>query len=562
MKETAIVGAGVLSAGALAACSKAGADTDNVKWDKEVDVVCVGSSGAAWGALAAKDAGASAIIIEKAKMFGGTTSLSGGGHWIPNSYCSKAAFSDYDDSIEACTTYVNYISEEKAIPELLESYLTNGPKFLEWSRDKLKFEWIPFYGGAMVQDYYSKAPEYRSRGRGVQVDDVASMKSIMGQSDYKNPTPGLYAAVEFQLVKHLCDQQEIEIMLETEATKLIQDGSGAVIGLVAKASGGTEINIKANKGVILGTGGFDYNNDMRNRFLYHKIHASVALATNTGDGHRMGMEIGADVAFLAENYGAGTFLPDGPASDGSIPSDSGFKIVDSWGWRGNPGAIVVNKRGKRFADESTAYPVFGRSMSEYDTDTFAWMNNPGYFICDSSYVAHYGLPPMSGLPGADTSEKKAPDWFPRADTIEGLAEKLGIDPAALSAEVAEFNKNAANGVDPVWHRGEYDFDRTTTGDSTRATELKNKCLAPLTTPPFYGAPYYLGSLSTAGGLLINGKAQVVHVGGKPIPGLYACGCTAASPFGGAYPGGGAPVGATCVMGWVAGTDAAKRDISA
>ncbi len=143
-----------------------------------------------------------------------------------------------------------------------------------------------------------------------------------------------------------------------------------------------------------------------------------------------------------------------------------------------------------------------------------------------------------------------PETFTKADTLEELAQALGIDPVGLKATVERFNQNAKNGVDPDWHRGESENEKLTTGDPTR-TELKNPVLAPLETPPFYGRMILPGTCGTSGGLKTDINARVLNAWGEPIGGLYATGNTMASVMGAAYPGGGATVGQGCTFAYIA-----------
>ena len=172
------------------------------------------------------------------------------------------------------------------------------------------------------------------------------------------------------------------------------------------------------------------------------------------------------------------------------------------------------------------------------------MNIPAYFICDAACWATYSLPGHTvgavgdgedsyfnetyGGEASDPSE--VPAHFVKADTLEELAEKLGIDAAGLAAEIATFNENAAKGVDPVYHRGEKHLDINTTG--VMAGSRTDTC-------------------GTAGGLTINENAQVVNVNGEPIEHLYAVGNCSSGVSGGTYVHGGISLGSGAVMSWVA-----------
>lgn len=316
----------------------------------------------------------------------------------------------------------------------------------------------------------------------------------------------------------------------------------------SKNKQGKEERVKANKGVLLGTGGFDFNDEMRATFLRTPFFASRHVTTNTGDGHRMGMAVGGVLANMASVYGQCCLLPQGEYE--GMESSPEFTVTDSYQFRGKPGAVVVNRYGQRIGNESTIYANFQRCMEGWDSSLFKLKNIPAYWICDNAFVERYKVP--GGEAVGDI-----PKWIVKANTLEELADQLGIDSVGLAFELKEFNRYAADGVDPKFHRGEYSHDQRSVADTTR-DDLVNKCLAPVATPPFYGARYYPASLGTAGGLAINGKAQVLNNDGEVIFGLYACGCAATSPFGAGYAGGGAPVGASSVMAWVAGEAALAK----
>jgi 3-oxosteroid 1-dehydrogenase len=191
-------------------------------------------------------------------------------------------------------------------------------------------------------------------------------------------------------------------------------------------------------------------------------------------------------------------------------------------WRGSweggfPHAIWVNKRGERFADES-----FYR---DYLPKTRAWdgvkqehPNFPPYLVFDSNYRSKYPLGTI--LPGQDF-----PDGLVETgETLRELAAKLGVDADGLEKTVARFNGFAAEGVDPDFDRGTYPWAAMMTGDRTR----KNPNLGPLDNGPYYGLRLHVASVGiNAAGLRTNADAQVIHVRGKPIEGLYAVGNSAA-----------------------------------
>ncbi|PKN87960.1 MAG: hypothetical protein CVU46_02715 [Chloroflexi bacterium HGW-Chloroflexi-8] len=524
LKKTAMVGVGLAAAGSLQACAPKAAGAAEIKWDKEVDVVVVGSGTVAFAALAAKDAGVeSVLVIEKGLVFGGTSSLSGGGFWIPANYVM--AEQGLEDNREDAIKFLNIVTAGQSNDELITNYVDTANKMAEWSRDKFNFQWS-VSSGKQYADYY-EVDGFRSFGR-----------TIYLKRDDKN----LGGGGTWSFIRETLEGLGVEIMLETSGKKLYTNEAGEVIGILAEGLDG-ELKIKAKKGVILGTGGFDFNKEMTTAFLRGPIIASNAVSTNTGDGQRMGMELGADLRNMNSCWG----VPFYPVDPEKLQGEADWQI-----YRGKPGSIVVNKYGERIGNEAAAYHVFNRAFWVYDTGKFEWRNANSFWVCDSNFFERYFMP------GSGYQMGVIPEWITQADTLEELCEKLGIDVDGFNATIEEFNANAAEGKDPVWHRGEYQFDLNTAGDATR-TDLKNPCLAPLEKGPFFGSVYGPGTCGTNGGLRINKNAQVLNISGQPIPRLYAVGNTSGSVFGDAYPGGGSCLGSGGVMGMLAGFHAAALE---
>lgn len=536
LKTASLAGTTAMVAASLPKAAKA----EDRAWDMEADVVALGSSGAAYGALSAIEAGAaSAIVLEKAPFFGGTAHFSGGGHWTPCNYVMEEM--GIEDTREKALAYLEYMSNSQSSVELRESYVDNGREFIKWTHESFGYEWTMMMGG-IFQDYApSTVPGFVPQGRSVAIDNVATVKAVLGEDVDYNP---MAAFDEFRCVEYLLEQRGAQILLNTEAIRLVTDEEGAVVGVIALDESGNELSVKANRGVIVGTGGFDNNPDMCKAFLHQPFYTTMLIPTCTGDGHKMGMEIGADLANMAHFYGDATYLPaEGCEDKWAALSDSILNYNQIEGDRSKPNSLIVNSLGKRIGNESSAYGLFIYSFFGWDTTTGAPANVPAFLICDSDWTDHYSF--------NGTRDGVMPADVVKADTIEELAEVMGIDVVGLKAELEQFNANAKQGVDPVWHRGESGHDLVSGGDNKR-DDLPNKCLGPVERAPFYCRKVYPGSVGTSGGLKINGKAQVMNVRGDVIPGLYACGCAASSPFGPSYPGGGSAVGSSCTMGYVAG----------
>lgn len=525
LKAGLVAGVGMLGVAGLAACAPSGESGSDegaagaVEWTKEVDVLVVGSGTGAWAAVAAKDAGAeSVMIIDKSDSWGGTSAISGGGFYIPMAYTAKEQ--GIEDNREDAITYIMAASEGRAEKKLVETYVDNANPFIEWVRDTFGWEW-GYTSGPMFQDYYEPLPGYRAFGRG----SVSMIPAEEGVGPW---------AVLSEIVAEL----GIEVELGCAAESLVTDASGAVIG-VRTAKGDA---IHAKKFVVLATGGFDFNSDMVKANLPFPIYVSNAVTTNTGDGHRMGAAIGASLERMDGLWGVPCYLPGQFDPEMEMLNDY---IGNDWGlYRGMPGSLIVNKYGKRFANESSAYAVFSRTFGQWDSGKMEYTNIPAFFIFDSVFAQ------CSMVPGRANPADPVPEMFVKADTIEELAQKLGIDEAGLVAEIAAFNAEAAAGTDSKFHRGEREYDKAIPGlMGAEARGLANVALAPVETGPFYGAVCVPGMCGTNGGLKINEYAQVMTPNGEPIPGLLAVGNCTASIFGGAYAGGGSTLGSGSVMGW-------------
>jgi 3-oxosteroid 1-dehydrogenase len=239
----------------------------------------------------------------------------------------------------------------------------------------------------------------------------------------------------------------------------------------------------------------------------------------TGDGLVMAAEIGAKVHTLPVNMNTFLGFRTPPKTAGGPP---GFQ-TGNVGMVTFPHTLVVNRHGKRFGDESYFQDIVAASR-RFDVWRHDYPNLPSFAIFDTNFREKYtfaGAPPGSPIP----------DWVACGETIGELATKLGIDPIALEATLAEFNEHARFGKDPVFHRGEAAWARMFTGDLTSTT---NPNLGPVDRAPFYGLRLVLSGGASAG-LMTDPAARVLHVRGNPIPGLYASGnASACTDFGAGY----------------------------
>ena len=487
-------------------------------WDCEFDVVVIGSGTGQLAAVRAADAGLKAVVLEKLPSLGGTTALSGGGIWVPNNY--RMQEEGVEDSLEDALEYMKHATFDQSEPELMEAYLANVNDMVAYTRE-LGIEWFIIPMGAFC-DYYETLPGASTYGRPLLPktgEDLAGRTGFVG------------GGMLVRALEKAGRERGVEYMLETPAKRLLVDEENRVVGVLVE-SGGLERRIRARVGVVMASGGFSRNNEMVKAFLRAPIFHPNPPPGDTGDGHRMGMELGADLRNMNESWGWPVFWD--PDTETAIPAYAPVL--------GKPGCIVVNRKGDRFFDEAGPYARIIRAFQRYEPSTLEYENVPGFAIIDSVFRMNYTF--------ADYDPKmKFPKWIVAADTLEELAGKLGVDPEGLVRTVTRFNAFAETGEDPDWHRGESAFDQQTAGDGSRG--LENSCLAPLAEPPFYGAPMWPGVLGTKGGLRINSNAQVLNVWGDPIRGLYAVGNCTGSVMGAGYPGGGSTIGSGMTYGFIA-----------
>lgn len=467
-------------------------------WNRTADLIVVGSGTGLMAALRAADAGLSVLVLEKAGQAGGTMGYSGGGLWIPNNFRMLEA--GIPDSREEAIEYIRHVTLGQADPELSAAFVDHCNEAIEFLRAVgIGWDFLPNFN-----DYYPHFPGGKPRGRSLQPLDAAG-QPMTG--------PGLTRAM-----LNAALARGVEIVYGVAARRLVVDNEGAVVGVVAEING-EEVYYQALGGVVLATGGFDHNEAMVRSFLRGPLYYTSAAPGNTGDGHLMGMAVGAGLQNMNERWAWPVFYDEEHEQAISALAHE----------LGRPGAIVVNKAGRRIMNEAGPYDAVARAFFTFGA-SYDYENIPSYVIVDSQHRQRYSLAGV--VPGAPM-----PGWFRKAASLQELAVQLGIGWPALQETVAVFNAYAMHGIDPDFHRGESDFDRLTGGDSTRP-DLLNPCLAPLNDPPYYGAPIWPGALGTSGGLHTNPHGQVLNVWGKVITGLYAVGNAAASPLAGGYPGGG------------------------
>ncbi|MBJ8340286.1 3-oxosteroid 1-dehydrogenase [Antrihabitans sp. YC3-6] len=550
----------------------------------EYDIVVVGSgAGGMTSALTAAHRGLSVVIIEKAPHYGGSTARSGGGVWIPTN--EALAADGVDDDLEAARTYLHHIVGADVPPEKIDTYIDRGPEVISFvlRHTPLRFSWVPGYS-----DYYPEAPGGRLGGRtmepkpfnaktlGAELANLepdygkAPLNVVVTQADYKwlNLRKRHYRGklrimrVGARLTlarltgKHLLGRGQafvagmrkglldanVPIMLDTPMTDLRTE-NGVVTGVDVLINGQPQL-ITARYGVILASGGFEQNEEMRKKYQREPIGIewTVGAKANTGDGIQAGQKLGAATDLMEDAWW-------GP----SIPLTGGpwFCLAE----RNLPGAIMVNDRGQRFLNEAAPYVEAVHRMygGENGIGEGPGENVPTWMILDQRYRDRYmfaGLQPEQRFPkrwveaGIVTS----------APTIAELATKVGLPADALTATVERFNGFAHKGHDDDFGRGVSGYDHYY-GDPRNKP---NPSLGALEKAPYYAIKMVPGDLGTKGGLRTDTAARVLREDGSVIDGLYAVGNTSAPVMGHTYAGPGATIGPAMTFGYLAVLDIAER----
>jgi len=549
---------------------------------QEYDVVVVGSGAAGMvAALTAAHQGLSTVVVEKAPHFGGSTARSGGGVWIPNNEILKRA--GVEDSPQAARTYLHTIIGDVVEPERIDTYLDRGPEMLSFvlKHTPLKMCWVPNYS-----DYYPEQPGGRAGGRSIEPKpfdakklgpDMAGLEPAYGkvplnvvvmQQDYvrlnqlKRHPRGVLRSLKVgartmwagMRGKNLVGmgraliapmriglrQAGVPVLLNTALTDLyIEDGTvrGIYVRDTTAPESAEPTVIRARRGVILGSGGFEKNEQMRVKYQRAPITTewTVGAKANTGDG-----------IVAAEKHGAALELMDDAWWGPTVP------LVDApWfalSERNSPGSIIVNLAGKRFMNESMPYVEACHHMygGQYGQGSGPAENVPAWLVFDQQYRDRYifaGLQPGQRIPRK---------WLDSgvivtAGSLVELAEKTGIPAGELAATVDRFNGFARTGVDEDFHRGKSAYDRYY-GDPTNKP---NPNLGEVVHPPFYAAKLVPGDLGTKGGIRTDVHGRALRDDGSVIAGLYAAGNVSAPVMGHTYPGPGGTIGPAMVFGYLA-----------
>lgn len=450
----------------------------------DTDVVVIGSGGAGISAaIEAAEGGARVVVLEKLARTGGSTRTSSGMVVVGGSKLQEEA--GIEDSVE---NLKNYWLErgEGNIDEEMVIYAA------EHANDALDF---------LVESGINYSPQ------GIVFSGTADVP--------RAHIPPTYGVEFMDLLIERAEKAGVKIYTETRAEELIKDGD-KVVGVKA-VQNGADFIVDA-KAVIIATGGFDHNEELKAEYSPDAVGAwAVSAPQNTGDGLIMGMEAGADTVFKG----------------GVI----GWKVVNpAYGHTTNVGRpiyglpnLIVNKNGDRFADESEDYPFLFKSMVADGGEKF-------YFIFDSDAGDTVQLEATTATIQSLEAAVEAGVAY-KADSIEELEKVSGL--TNLAESVNEFNAVIESGRDEQFGRD--------------VSTMKTIGVA-----PFYALQSQKATLGSFGGLKVNIAGEVLDKDGNAIPGLYAAGEAANGDFfSDIYPASGSSISMCVIFGREAGKSAAE-----
>ena len=540
------------------------------------DVVVLGAGAAGLAAtVAARAEGASVALLDSGSTVGGTAALSAGVIWIPCNHHARE--SGITDNAELALTYVQTLSNGRIDEPLAAAYIDDAPLALAWleANTPLRYGLIgyPDYhsenSGALAKGGRSLEPmmfSFRQLGDWAQLiacspSQQARLRLNASETPYggygARPAPtsdevarrtanderGWGQALVGALLKAVLDVGVVP-RLETRARRVIREGRD-IVGVVATRPDGDEVELRARRGVVIATGGFDGNDEAKRAYLRGPLTHSVAVATNVGDGLRLAQDSGAALGCMQEAFWAPVINRPGQVTWNEQTFPRASVVVFE---RSRPGSIIVNRAGRRFCNEATNYNAIVGAFHAVDPNSLSFANLPAFLIFDDEFKRREIV--------SDVRPDDAPPaWMPTATTLDDLAATLGIDGPTLALTVERFNSFVEGGHDDDYQRGESSFERSN-GYLDRPGALAN--LGAVRTPPFYAIELAPGAFGTRGGPRTDRNGRVIDLDGNVIGGLYAAGNAMASVFEMAYPGGGATLGPALTYGVLAGRHAARR----
>lgn len=541
-------------------------------WDREVDLLVVGTGAAGLSAaITAADAGLQTLVVESTELWGGTTMRSGGGLWMPTNLLMNGI--GVKDSVADALTYMEAAIGDAgpaSSPERRLAFVHAVPAVFGLL-DRLGVRWV---AAKNYPDYYPDRPGGRV-GRSIEPVpfDAKQLGDWLKNSRYKEGLPvplknddvwllsrawsspsgfirgarfvfrtlgglaagkklyGMGSSLAMNLM-YIVRNQGTEVLLSSPLSELIL-ADGKVVGAVITTAQG-EKRIRARAGVVLAAGGFAQNKEWRQK--YHGVPGySSAAPGDLGTAIEIGQRAGGVLAMMDDAWwGSAVPSPDGSAQ---------FMLSE----RSMPFSIIVDQTGVRYTNESQSFIDFGHDLLDRNKEAPAL---PSWLIMDHRHRQRY----LASSLMMGGKKMRDAGIVVSAATLDELAAKMQINPAALRATVARFNGFAKTGVDADFGRGRTVYDNYYGDPRVKP----NPNLGSLEKGPFTTMQIVPGDLGTKGGLLTDEHARVLNEQGDPIFGLYAAGNTTASVMGHTYPGPGSTIAPAVIFGYLGARHAAEQ----
>lgn len=543
-------------------------------WDIETDVVAIGSGlGGLAAAITAHDEGLQAMVLERSDQVGGVSALSMGEVWVAGNHLAQNL--GIEDSPESGVRYLQRLSMGYSNDAMIRNMVCHGRLALKYFEEKIGLHmevirqcpdyWYKVDADAVAEGrMLESAPfaaatlgEWQSRARvsplmpyGLTHKDIFDKGGVaniarwdydlMGErlaSDIRCLGPGLVG----YFIKGALDRG---IAMETgiDVQELIGNGQ-RVIGVRASRDG-RELFIKANRGIVIAVSSYERNHDY-NKTVGQQLDVESALFSTIDGAHfRLACPFGARIARVPDITAAGFHFPGEEDEEGKPLWRTSVQPI------GLPHTIVVNRAGKRFGNEAFYRSIFF-NLDHIDGGTQTHPNYPCWVILDAQAREKY--PFASIMPGQDWPKGLGET----ADSIAGLAAKIGVNARGLQATIATFNANAEQGNDPEFGRGTHPWSMWMCGDPFHKP---NPNLGPLVKAPFHAVELTrLGGTGIASaGLLADRHGRVLGWDDRPIEGLYVAGNSMARMETGAMMQSGTSNARGMTYGWLAARHAAGR----
>ena len=479
----------------------------------DYDVIVLGTGAAGLtAAVTAAELGAKVGLFEKGATIGGTTVYSGGMIWIP---LNQHEPPEKGDTREKAMEYLRALSNDTISDEMAQTYIDVGPEMVRWldERTPVKFRAVPDFPdyhpeqpGGMPQGGRSLETEIFPYGElGEWADRVhispyyPSYHLTIGETTLGQAVPeelkpeemqrraanderGMGLALGGRLLK-ACLDRGIEPQTSHRGVELIME-DGEVAGVVFETPEGRK-EVRAPN-VVIATGGFEHNEELKRAFLRGPCTHTVAVETNTGDGLKMAMRVGAMLGNMREAW----WMPMIEIPTDIVPTGQQLLTYE----RTLPGAIMVNKEGKRFTNEASNYNAFGAAFHEQDTTMGVYRNLPCWLRVRSDLARQVRLRRRSRAERRRPARtgSRAPTRWP------GWRTSSASRPTRSRTTIERFNANARDLHDPDFKRGWSAQDKWW-GDPTLRDGTARASLGPVETPPYYAIQVFSGALGTKGG---------------------------------------------------------------